>query len=264
MSILISTTEVGAGKIGYKNLFTTTGVTVTASTEAAGYEKENAYDWVGYDWWKPTAVGDSWLRASFVAGQTSDYMAIWGHNIGTSGASVKPQYSTNGGSTWNDAAAAVAPSDDSTLFFSFASVNAADWRVLVNAPTTIPFIGGAQIGDALTLAHNMDVGFSPPSLVPEIELKTARSESGAFIGGSRMSVGIKSSFKLTNLNPAWVRSNWIPFIDHAQIPRPFVLSWDSVTNPTEVVLAWTTKQIQRPSYSSSLQMDISLDFEGTL
>ena len=51
MSIIISGATAGPGKIGYKNLFTTSGVTVTASTEAATYAKENAYDGFGFDWW---------------------------------------------------------------------------------------------------------------------------------------------------------------------------------------------------------------------
>ena len=67
MAIIVGPSSVGAGRIGFKNLFTTTGVTVTASTEQVGYEKENAYDWLGYDWWKANSLGESWIRASFVS-----------------------------------------------------------------------------------------------------------------------------------------------------------------------------------------------------
>jgi len=97
MAFVLNSTANAKGRIGYKNLFTTSGVTVTTSSDQSGFEKENAYDWKPYDWWKPSAGGVNWLRASFGGAKAADYMAISGHNIGTLGASVKCQYSTNGG-----------------------------------------------------------------------------------------------------------------------------------------------------------------------
>ena len=263
MTIIVSESAVGAGKIGYKNLFTTSGVTVTASTEATGYEKENAYDWFGYDWWKPTATGDSWLRASFGSAQTSNYMAVWGHNLADHGSSIKPQYSTDGGSTWNDAASAKMPANNNVLLFTWDDVSAADVRALVTNPSTIASIAGIQIGEILTLPHNMEIGYSPSTMTPELMMKTAVSESGAFIGGSKLTEGIKGDFKLTMIDPAWVRSDWQAFLNHAHTPKPFVFAWDSVNHSDEVVLAWVTRQQTAPSYSDSLYMDISLSFEGT-
>jgi len=262
MPIIVGESSTGLGGIGYKNLFTEG--TVTASTEAVGYEKENAYDWFGYDWWKPTATGDSWLRVSLGGARLADYCSIWGHDLADHSASIKPQYSTDGGSIWNDAAASVMPANNNTLFFSWTGLQAADWRILVTNPTTISVIAGVQIGESLQLPHNLEVGFTPPSLVPMHEIKTARSESGVFIGGSTVSQGIEGSFTLTNIDPVWVRTEWIPFIQHLQSPKPFTFAWDGTTHPTEVVLAWIKAKgkITAPSYSDSLYMTISLEFEG--
>lgn len=262
MTIITSEAAAGAGKIGYKNLFTTTGVTVTASTEASGFAKENSYDWFGYDWWKPTAIGDSWIKASFGGAQAADYCAIWGHDLADHGSTIKVQYSTND-STWVDAGALM-PSDNSTIFIGFDVQVKAYWRLLVNNPATIASIGGVQIGEALTFPRNMEVGFSPPSLAPIIESKTAQSELGAFIGGRILNKGVKGDFNLTNLDPAWVRTYWVPFINHAQTPKPFVFAWDSVNHSSEVILGWASQQIKSPTYSTPLLMDISLSFEGNL
>lgn len=264
MTIIISSADNGAGKIGYKNLFTDAGVTVTASTEAVGFEKENAYDWLGYDFWKPTATGESWIRASFASAKTANYAAVWGHDLSDHASSIKPQYSTNGGSTWNDCASSVSPLDNATIFFSWDDISAADYRFLVTNPSTIAAIGGLQIGESLVFPHNMEVGFDPPSLVPMVNLKTARSELGTFLGGRILNKGIEGSFTLTNIDPSWVRSNWIPFVNHAQTPKPFVFTWDDVNHSSEVVLAWTNKKIAMPTYSHSLYMTISLNFEGNL
>ena len=263
MAIIISSATVGAGKIGYKNLFTTSGVTVTASTEASTYAKENAYDGFGYDWWKPTATGDSWLRTSFGSSQTANYMAIWGHDLSDHGSSIKPQYSTDSGANWTDADSAVSPSDNDTLFFSWSDINAADWRVLVTNPTTIAQIAGVQIGVTLDLPKGMRPGFAPPSLVPIIETVTRRSESGVFISGRKMSEGIKGSIKLKNIDPAWIRSDWIPFIDHVQTPKTFVFAWDDVTHTGEVVHAWVSGKVSPPKYQDPTYMSLALKFEGT-
>lgn len=264
MSIIVSTSSPGAAKIGYSNLFELSGVTVSASTEATGYEKENAYDGLGYDFWKPTATGDSWIMASFGSTQTANYMAIWGHDFGTNGSSAKPQYSTNGGSTWNDAASAQMPTHNNTLFWSFSDISAAAWRCLITNPSGLSVVAGVQIGQVLELPYNVDVGFAPPSLAPMVDLKTAKSESGAFIGGRVLKKGIAGSISMSDIDPVWVRDYWVPFITHAQTPKTFIFSWDDQNHSTEVVLAWVTKKISPPSYNTPLLMNVSLDFEGNL
>lgn len=263
MAIIVGTSDVGAGKIGYKNLFTETSGTVTVSSEQSGYEKENAYDWLGYDWWKPNATGDSWIRVSFSSAKDANYMAIWGHDLFDHSANVKAQYSDDG-IIWNDAHDVVTPANNNTIFVSFDTINAAHWRILTNTPTTIPVIAGVQIGEALQFPHNMEIGFAPPSLTPVVKMKTTRSESGAFLGGSKKYSGIEGKFSFTKIPPEWVRSEWVPFLNHVQTPRPFVFSWDSILHQDEAVLAWTDRDLTPPKYSDSLYMDISLRFEGTL
>ena len=264
MTIIISTADVGVGKIGYKNLFTTSGVTVTVSTETSGYAKENAYDGFGYDWWKPTATGDSWIRASFGSTQNANYMAVWGHDLSDHGSSVKPQYSTDAGSTWNDADSVVMPASNNTIFITWDDIGAADWRCLATNPSTIAAIAGIQIGESLDFTKGMESGFAPPSLVPMIKTKTARSESGVFIGGRKISEGIEGSINLSNIDPTWIRNTWVPFIDYAQTPQPFVFAWDDVTHSTEVVLAWIEGKVTPPQYQDPTYMSLSLKFEGTL
>lgn len=265
MAIIIGEAAIGAGGIGYKNLFADSGATITVSSEdnANGFYKENAYNSLGYDEWKPTASGESWIRASFGGARLANYMAIWGHDLADHGASIKPQYSTDG-IVWNDAATVVAPANNNVLFFGWDDLNVSHYRVLMDAPTTIPVIAGVQIGELLKLPHALEVGFAPPSLVPIHEIKTARSESGVFIGGSTISKGIEGSINLTNIDPTWVRTEWIPFIQHLQTPKPFVFAWDGETHPTEVVLAWikAKEKVPAPQYSSPLYMSISLPFEG--
>ena len=190
-------------------------------------------------------------------------MAIWGHDLSDHGSSIKPQYSTDGGSIWSDADTMASPADNDTLFFSWDDVTAADWRVLVTNPATIAAIAGVQIGETLDFTKGMQARFTPPSLVPMVKTKTARSESGVFIGGRKISEGIEGSINLNNISPAWIRSDWIPFIDHVQTPKTFVFAWDDVTHTGEVVHAWVSGKVTPPSYQDPTYMNLSLKFECT-
>ncbi|MCK4609411.1 MAG: discoidin domain-containing protein [Gammaproteobacteria bacterium] len=248
--------------IGYKNLLTTTGVTVTASTEGTGFEKENAYDGFGFDWWKPTATGDSWIKASFASAQSVDYVAIMWHDLSDHSSSYKLQYSDDDISYF-DSFTAVSPSDNNTIYKSFTSSSHKYWRVLINSATTLPVIGGVLLGDTLAMPHGAEVGFAVPTLAPKIDTKTAQSELGAFIGGSQLRQGIDGNINFTNIDPAWVRTNWEPFIEHVQTPAVVVMQWDTVTYTDEIMFAWADGQVTKPSYSSPLYMNFSLKFEGT-
>lgn len=264
MSIIVDSSQVGVAKIGYRNLFNDATGTVVASSETVGFEKENAYDWLGYDWWRPSTLGDNWLEVSFASAKQVDYMAVFGHDLSDHAATIKAQYSTNGGSTWLDASTLITPGNNNTIFVFFDTVNVTHYRVLVNATGSYPSIAGVMIGEALQFPHNMEIGFAPPSLAPHSEVKTARSESGIFLGGSKISEGIEGNFTFTKLDPEWVRNEWIPFVNHTQEPKPFVFAWDTVLHGNEVVLAWINGKVKAPVYDESLYMSVRLRFEGTL
>lgn len=253
----------GAGKIGYANLFVDANATVTASSEEVGFEKENAYDWLGYDWWKPSANGESWIRASFASAQVANYMTIWGHDLNDHGSSIKPQYSNNG-VDWIDATVEVIPADNTVIFISWGDISAPHYRALITNPTTIPVIAGIMVGRVLDLPIGVSMGFEPPSLVPNIISKSAVSELGTFIGGSILSSGISGAFTLDLVEPGWVRNQWLPFIQHVQSPKPFVFVWDDARYGDDAVLGWVSKKVSRPVFNQPHFMTVSLAFEGQL
>ena len=250
--------------IGYDNLFTASGVTVTASGDATGYEKENAYDWKQYDWWKHEITGISWLRASFGGAQDADYMAVYGHNLHDVGGSVKPQYSTNGGGDWIDADTVVSPTDGNTIVFTFASISAADWRAYIVTSTGEAVIAGIMIGEALELNRDVTSGFKPPTLSPDIESKTAMSELGVNLGVSNIRTGVSGTLSLSNVSASWVRTEWLPLIAHLNSGYPCVFSWDNTNYPDEACLIWKANAVGKPSQISKNLMTIDLQYEGIL
>lgn len=249
--------------IAYKNLFTTTGVTVTASTQAAGFEKENAYDYKQYDWWKPTATGDSWIKVAFAAIQAADYVAIWGHDLSSHAATYKLQHSDDD-ITYSDAFAAVTPTDNETIYKEFTSSSHKYWRLLINAAATLPSIAGVQIGQTTTLETGLGTGLAIPAISPEVGSKTAMSELGVNLGASVKRTGVKGNIQMMNLSPAWVRSDLQPLIAHLNNGYPAVFAWNPASYPAETLLIWKTENIPAPTYTSPLWMGASIPFEGTL
>lgn len=258
MAYILPSTANDSARIGYKNLFTTSGVTVATSSDQTGFEKENAYDWKSYTWWKPSAAGANWLRASFGAAKSADYMAISGHNIGTLGATVKCQYSTNGGSTWNDIGGTIAPADDNVIFVVFDSTSAADWRIYTDSACTI---GVVSIGETTELPVGMGVGFNIPTMAQNDKFNTSVSEGGEHIGNSLRRQNLSFTISLNLVDPAWIRSTWQDFIDHARL-YPFFFSWDSENHSDEAVYCWVNKAIAKPSYISPVRGKVSLNVEG--
>ena len=65
--------------------------TITVTSEAAGFAKENAYDWLTFDYWKPSAAGTVYYTMDFGAAVAVDG---WGWRRTTS-ASTAPASSCN-------------------------------------------------------------------------------------------------------------------------------------------------------------------------
>jgi len=250
-----------ASYIGYDSLLAASDGTITASTEAEGYAAENMGDWRPFTWWQPTATGDSWARVSFASARSVDYFAVAAHNLSSSGSTIKLQYSTDGGSNWSDATAAAGGAQDRVISATFDAIAAADWRVLVNNPSTIASVGIAAFGTKLDLTKAPKAGYSPAALSRRAEYTTNESSTGLFLGRSIERTGFPGSFEVDYLQPSWVRSKWEPFVDHAEL-RPFFYVWDSSLYSSEAVLAWTNGSIPPAQYDTVWSMKVSLKFNA--
>lgn len=119
--------------------------TVTASTEAAGFEGVNANNALTWTYWKPTAVPATWQLA-FTSTDVS-YCAIAAHNIGSVGATVQVQ-EYDGISAYT-AVASHTPTDDSPIVFLF-DARATD-RIRIRVTNAIATIGVIWFGPILEL-----------------------------------------------------------------------------------------------------------------
>jgi hypothetical protein len=242
-------------KIGYENFFTTGTVTVT--DEAAGYEKEHAYNWNTYDFWKAAGGGVKYITVDLGAADIADYAAIAAHTLGTNGGTVQCQSSTNG-SSWTNRGSAVSPSTNSPIFITFTAVSARYWRLqLTSTPASV--IGVASIGQAFELTRAASSGFVLPREARQNKIINNVSEGGAFLGKSIIAQGFSANYTFGIQTLAFVRGDWSTFIDHA-VTKPFFFSW----NPDydDGVYAWIEGDPTPPSYDRVNTLSVGMNLRG--
>lgn len=253
--------------IGYDNLLNDPTVTSivadpAGNPAAAGFDIPNAHDWLDWDFWRATNAGvDSGFALTLSAPKTADYFAVAAHDLATQGATIVLQYWNLG--AWADLFTPIAPTTNGVIFKTFASKNSNQWRVLVSgAPTAAVSIGVVSFGDRLAIPAPIGLGFTPPNMAHADQVLNNVADGGALLGRSIIGKGIdlgRVSFDL--LDPAWMRANWIPFMDHANL-YPFFFQWEDTNYNSESAFVWTKKGIDNPSYNQPLFMTAAIDLAG--
>lgn len=246
---------------GYDNLFEQG--TLTASTEATGFEKERAIDGFTYDSWKPSSAGTSYLTVDLGSSFSADYWAVFTRDVGTNSGSVKPQYSSDNfvGDT-NDFDTAWSPADGEAIKFSVVTQQSARyWRIeLISTPASN--IIAIAIGTALTFERDVQVGFMVPTLATQNENRWNVSQNGQILGESLQRNGIELTATFDALTPAWVRTNWPDLIAALETKAVF-FSWRPNTYASEAAFVRVMMNGSRmPAYSSPLFMSASISMMG--
>ena len=215
----------------------------TASSAAAGYSASKAWDWLTTTYWSPTSAGIQTLTFHFSAAVTADYFGLYRHNMGTVGAAVRLQYSSNG-SSWTDAFSDKTPADNELLLKTFASTSASWWRIRfdLGSSTEALFVGVVAFGQKLTTQYGMPAGFTVPRHGRATQILNNKTEGGQFAGRSIISRGAKSTITIRAATQAWVRQYWEPFVLHAE-RKPFLFSWNHGTYPEDAVMCWSEGDI---------------------
>lgn len=268
MSIVVldSTTWVqGSSYLGYDNAFLRSGGVVVASAEDAGYPATNATSWLitGGGWRVTPTVGGTTitLAQTLAASESLNSYAVYKHNLGTLGATIKLQYSADG-VVWNDLTGSEkVVADDKAIFFIGTNQSAAFWRLHITgvAANATMQIGQAFLGDALQMFNPPEPGFTPPELALNSKYISSRADGGDFLGRSLIRRGSKMSFNNSIVHKDWIRANWVDVMRQIE-KTPFYYAWDSTNYPAEVAYCYVDKKISTPTYVNSTYFSLDLKF----
>ena len=195
------------------------GGTVTASTTAAGYFANAPMNTLTYEKWKPNALAATW-QYTHTSAVYCDYCCIGAHTMGTSGNSLQVQYYDGG---WRDIIGTVAITDNSDIFVIFNKLEHSRWRIRVSGGSA-PEIGVIKFGAALQMERPIFGGHAPITLARKTVLKTNESETGEFLGISKWSSYLETSYAWQNLTATWIRQNW-PDLQRAVETDAFFIAW---------------------------------------
>lgn len=256
----------GSSYVGYDSLYLRDDAIAVASEADAGFPGSNATSWLtSGGGWQSTGAGDKTLTVSFGSTRTANSYAIYKHNLGTLGLTVKLQSSPSG-SVWTDVPGSeMLPGDDSVIYFvTDTPVSAPFYRIHIagTAAGETLIVGQAFIGESLQVFNPPEPGWVPPNLALADTFINSRSEGGDFLGRTLVRKGSKTMFNVGLVDADWVRANWLPFMLAAE-QHPFYHAWDTVNYPDEVSYSYTEK-VQMPKYVSSRWMSIDLAFWALL
>ena len=243
--------------IGYNNILETGTVTVTS--EATGFAKENAYDWLPRDWWKASGAGTVYLTVDMGTATTVDYWALAFHDLADHSGTIKPQYSTGSTSpiSWSDLDTVQTPTANQMIFRPVTSVNVRYYRFEISSTSLASYIGALSLGQYLTLPRNIMAPFTTPYHGRNKKIMNSVTEGGSIIGKSVYREGQKFILAQKNVTPAWISSNWENLINHIEI-KQFFFMHDYEDSPSEVAFVWTNK-ITNPKYNNNALIDFSID-----
>ncbi|NBT33526.1 MAG: hypothetical protein EBT13_16950, partial [Rhodobacteraceae bacterium] len=212
----------------------------------------NAVTGTTYDYWLPNVTGTvANFEVKFPAARTVGFVGIAAHNLGTLGATVAIQSSTDGGATWPGAGGGThSPTDDRPIGYRLVSTgaDAADWRIRVTGLTAgAPlYIGVAFFGAELVFPRRFYKDFAPVLAPTEVQLQSNVSVGGQLLGNSIIAQGSTLNAQFRNLDASWVRASLLPFIPHFNKGKGFFFGWRPATYPQDIHYCWREGATLRP------------------
>ena len=198
------------------------------------------------DRWRPDVFGTNvTFRVTKAAAYTCSFMGVCGHNIATYGGSIRPQYSTDGGSTWLncDSMGAETPTTNENIGFYFSDIDAADFRINITGLTAGDGVTVAvvYIGRGMQFDQRFFSGFAPPIAPTNVDLIPNVSAGGNFLKSDYRTRGISYEFGVRHLTQDWVRgvgSSFPAFQENFNQGEPFFMAWRPTDYPDDLAYCW--------------------------
>lgn len=242
--------------IGYTNKVKTG--TVTTTSDATGFAKENAKTYKTSSWWKANAAGTVYFYVDMGSAVDCDSWGIVGHNLADNSGTIKPQYSATGAWAGEEVDFdTVQTPDNVTVFHKVTSQSARYWRFEINSTGSASFFANFFLGVALALPKGMPAGFSPPELNRDNKIFNGITEAGNYTGRTLRREGNKAVIVQRNITRSWIDANWETLADSIEL-YPFYFIYDEETYPEKAAYCIANK-ITHPSYADNTFLGFSLD-----
>jgi len=211
--------------------------TITASTEAEGFDAEFAYAEELVNAWRPESVPADWT-VTFADDAPVSYVGIGAHTLGSAGATVKVQV-PDGVGGWDDVpGCTVSPDDDAAILFLIAPVDVDAVRIVVE--DEIAEIGYILVGQVTEIPRLARFTGLPITESQQVEYRDNTSMTGKPLGRTLQRDGLEFSVEIDNLPETFRANEWRAFRDALERGgrQFFFYAARPEKYPDEVALAW--------------------------
>ena len=232
--------------------------TASASSTATGHFVDAPNNSLTYEKWQPTSSSGQLWDQVFSPAVTADCCCIAAHNLGDSGSTIKIQYYD--GVSYVDLTAATAITDNMPIFIIFEEATTLGLRLLITAGTSAPTLGVIKYGKSLQMPRPLYGGHAPLDLSRETTIRSSISETGEFLGRTKLREQFSTSIKWQHITADWMRANWKP-LQQAVESEPFFIAWRPETF-SEVGYCQTDKSPTPSNMGIRDLMSVSMSIRG--
>ena len=216
----------GRAVIGYHSILDDYDVTISASSEAAGFAAVNVKSRLTHSGWKPAASGAQYLNVTASAGKAVDYIGLAAHTLASKAAVIDLEYSDDGAS-WTSILGGYAPISDAPFLLLFAAQERLRYRLAVTpGGAELPTVGVVMLGARLALQRGIYVGHRPAPFNRKNRFNIDLSEGGQILGRAVVRQANETEVDLRRITPAWERAYLAPFLRAAE-EQPFFFLWNT-------------------------------------
>lgn len=243
-------------RILYESRFTD-APPVASSTAAGAFNVANLTDWRDTSWWQPLVMPAN-VTVDSAAAAAVDYWLVWGHDLGSTGATIE-LHKSNDNFVANDVLVdSVTPADDKPFARYVTTADERYWRIVVTGATA-PSLAIVTVGSYLQLPAGLRDGFDPLGRTPKGRFN--RSVKGHPLGRTIDYETWTTTLDFDLVAWDWVRANWLPAWAAHLKGAPFVFSWAPVNYPAELRYVNAVKGFDTPHHPGS-RTGLKVELEG--
>ena len=236
----------GLPLILYENRFMD-ATPVASSTAAGDYDVLNLRDFRPYTWHKFDTLPGT-ITVDCGSARAADYLIVWGHDLGTQGATVELRGSTDNFATSDVLVASSTPADDKPFVLLFASVSYRYWRIRVTG-TTVPVLAIVAAGQKLEMPMRLPREYDQLGRVPQGNL--VRSTKGHPLARTVDYEDFRRELFFRRVTWSWLRATWQPAWEAHLRDTPHVWAWDPTNHADELNLVSIEGGYQAPGNGGS-------------
>lgn len=248
-------------KFFYDSIPGVSGAMLGATTQRADAPVENISNMLEVNMWGASAAVDPLYITVDLGGvnppKAADYLAVYGHNLGSAGATLALQYSSDG-LAYSDAFSAFMPTSDAVVLREFTQTAAARyWRLRITGHGAPPHISICIWGMKTELDY-ASMSFDPHG--QEARMSVNHSYGGYLTGIHTQYVERSLSLRFEDADDLLynkVRGWW-----ETSGTMNFFVAWENANSPTDVFLMRPDARFYNPLKHGGCRRDIIINLTG--